>query len=239
MKLFSLLAATLLTSGVTGAIAHAQSSDFDASLTAATSAVATSATPALADFAGETAISSPITATYASGLQLNRTSGHDSQWAKFASGTGNILFLSAGTLLPLVEDGKDGQQHSIRTVDALVVSTLLAEGLKEIVHKKRPDGSDYKSFPSGHATAAFTVAAMQARYHPKQAIFWYAGATAIAASRVTLRRHDTSDVIAGAALGFFTARWELNQNRGLLLRPFIRQTAPANRVTGLSFSQSF
>ena len=197
------------------------------------------ALPALSQFAGDSAPTSFDAATITSGLQLNRTNGSNHSLAKFASGTGNILFLSVGTLLPLVEDGADGKQHSIRTADALIVSTLVTEGLKQVVHKKRPDGSDYKSFPSGHATAAFAVATMQAHYHPKQAIFWYAGASAISASRVTLRRHYTVDVLAGAAIGFATARLEVGQNRGLLLRPFIHQTARDNRVAGLSFSRSF
>ena len=170
---------------------------------------------------------------------LNRKSGHDSSLAKFASGAGTYLFLGAGTLLPLVEDGKDGQQHAIRTADALISSTIIAEGLKRVVHKRRPDGSDYQSFPSGHATAIFAVATMQAHYHPKQAIFWYAGATAISASRVTLRKHDTFDVLAGAALGYAGARLELGQSCGLILRPFVRQSAPDNRVTGMSISKSF
>lgn len=225
-------AAALLTL-VAASSAHAQTSAFAPT-------IAPIVTPALADFAGETsALPVPNSTTISSGLQRNRTNGNDSEWAKFASGTGTVLFVGAGTLLSLLEGGKDGQQHALRTADALITSTLLAEGLKQVVHKKRPDDTDYKSFPSGHATAAFTVATMQSHYHPKQAIFWYAGASAIAASRVTLRRHDTVDVIAGAALGYATARLELGQSRGLLLRPFIRQTAPDNRVTGMSFSRSF
>ena len=218
------------------ATAHAQTVELPLNSVAA-------ATPALANFAGETgatnSFSLPDAATLTNGLQLNRTNGKDPSWAKFASGTGNLLFLGAGTLLPLLEDGKDGAQHSIRTADSVIVATLFSEGLKRIVHKKRPDGSNYESFPSGHATAAFAVATMQAHYHPKQAIFWYAGATAIAASRVKLRRHYTIDVIAGAALGLATARLELGQNRGLLLRPFIHQTAPDNRAVGMSVSKSF
>lgn len=193
---------------ITAATLNARAQNFAPALTAATP-------PAFSGLAGDSA-------TFASGLQLHRTNHSDPSWGKFASGAGSLLFVSAGTLLPLVEDGKDGQQHAIRTADALAVSTLLAEGLKIAVHKKRPDGSDYQSFPSGHATAAFTVAAIQAHSHPKQAIFWYAGATTIAASRVKLHRHYTVDVLAGAALGYATARWELGQNRGLLLRPFIR-----------------
>ncbi len=172
-------------------------------------------------------------------LSLSSTNGRDPSWAKFASGAGTYLFLGAGTLLPLVEDGKDGQQHAIRTADALISSTIIAEGLKQVVHKRRPDGSDNQSFPSGHATAVFAVATMQAHYHPKQAVLWYAGATAIAASRVKLHKHYTVDVLAGAALGFAGARLELRQNRGLILRPFVRQSAPDNRVTGMSLSKSF
>ena len=237
MKSFSFLAATTLAVAAATSTAHAQTSEL---------AMPAVSTPALSGYAldvpAATAPSTlllPDAATLKSGVQLNRTSGHDASWAKFASGTGNILFLSAGTLLPLIEDGKEGGQHSLRTADALIVSTLFSEGLKRITNEKRPDGSNRQSFPSGHATAAFAVATMQAHYHPKQAILWYAGATAIAASRVKLRRHYTHDVIAGAVLGFFTSRWELSQNRGLLLRPFIRPEEPRNNVTGVSFSKSF
>ena len=171
--------------------------------------------------------------------QVALTNGRGPSWARFASGTGNVLFLGAGTLLPLIEDGKNGGQHSLRTADSLIVSTLFSEALKRITHERRPDGGNTQSFPSGHATAAFAVATMESHYHPKQAILWYAGATVIAASRVKLRRHYTHDVIAGAALGYFTSKLELKQGRGLLLRPFIRPEGPRNSVTGLSFDKSF
>ena len=141
--------------------------------------------------------------------------------AKFASGTGNLLFLGAGTLLPLLEDGPDGKNHVLRTADSVLTSTLITEVLKHTVREKRPDGSSRTSFPSGHATAAFAVATMQSHYHPKQAPLWYAGATLISYSRVKLNRHYYHDVIAGAAVGYFTARWELSQSRGLILAPFI------------------
>jgi len=62
---------------------------------------------------------------------------------------------------------------------------------------------------------------MQAQFHPSEAAFWYAGAAAIGYSRVQLRQHHWTDVFAGAALGFGTARMELSSHRGLLLYPFI------------------
>ncbi len=149
-----------------------------------------------------------------------------------------MLFLGAGTLLPLIEDGKDKKEHTLRAADALLTSTLITEGLKRIVREKRPDSNERTSFPSGHATAAFAIATMQASFHPKQAILWYAGATAIAASRVKLRRHYTKDVVAGAAIGFLTARFELKQPRGLLLSPFIHGNR-AGRSTGVNVGGSF
>jgi membrane-associated phospholipid phosphatase len=163
--------------------------------------------------------------------------------AKFASGTGNVLFLAAGTLLPLLEDGKEGKEHALRTADALLTSTLITTALKSITREKRPDGSARTSFPSGHATAAFAVATMQSHYHPKQALFWYGGATLIAASRVQLNRHYVHDVVAGAAVGYFTSRFELKSRRGLILAPFI----PAGRADrrsagggfGLQLSKTF
>ncbi len=206
-------------------------------------------TPALSDFAGVPSAPAPTSfslaqsAPLAQGLQsapIARTYyGRGPSWARFASGTGNILFLGAGTLLPLIEDGKNGGQHSLRTADSLIVSTLIGEALKRVTHKKRPDGSNYESFPSGHATAAFAVATMESHYHPKQAILWYGGATVIAASRVKLHRHYTVDVIAGAALGYFTSKLELKQGRGLLLRPFIHPEGPRGSVSGLSIGGSF
>lgn len=144
--------------------------------------------------------------------------------AKFASHEGNIAFLTLGVLLPLATDGRKGQGRAIRTLDALGTSALLCEALKALVREKRPDTGESASFPSGHATAAFAVAAMQGRFHPDQAPLWYAGAALIAYSRVRLRRHYMPDVIAGAALGVGTASWETASRRGLALSPFVTPT---------------
>ena len=57
------------------------------------------------------------------------------------------------------------------------------------------------SFPSGHATAAFCAAAMLG-HGRRSAPAWYALAAAVAASRVYVRMHHASDVVAGAALGY-------------------------------------
>jgi len=142
--------------------------------------------------------------------------------ARFASGTGNTIYLVLGTLLPLATDGKQGKDHSLRALDALLASTLICKGLKIVVHEERPNKTGFDSFPSGHATAAFAIATMESAWHPKQAVYWCLGAALIAESRVKLKDHFTSDVIFGSALGFACAKVELSTRRGLLLSPIIR-----------------
>lgn len=154
--------------------------------------------------------------------------------AEFASGAGNILYLAAGIGLPLLTDGSQGRNHSLRALDAVGTSVLLTEGLKALVREKRPDTNEHNSFPSGHATAAFAVATMQSAYHPKQAPLWYLGATLISFSRVRLHRHTDADVIAGAAVGYGISRLELSAPRGLILSPII---SADGRSMGLQVSK--
>jgi membrane-associated phospholipid phosphatase len=199
-----------------------------------------------------------LAAALLSGLLLGAPAAPTPVWAdstsrkvgKFLSGIGNSIFLGVGVGLPLLEDGKGGTRHTLRTLDALTTSTLIAEGLKRLIREKRPDSSDHRSFPSGHATAVLAVAITETAIHPKQALLWYGGATLISASRVTLHRHYLHDVVAGAALGYLTARGELSQRRGLILAPVIEPTPrrgwilspaiePAQRGVGLLLTKSF
>ena len=61
------------------------------------------------------------------------------------------------------------------------------------------------SFPSGHATAAFTAASILARTGHGD-LFWFTLATVVAGSRVYVRMHHASDVIAGALVGIALGR---------------------------------
>lgn len=69
------------------------------------------------------------------------------------------------------------------------------------------------SFPSGHATSAFsaaTVYAMEYRDRPWVQILAYGSATLIGLSRITENKHWTTDVLTGAALGYLTGRQVVN-----------------------------
>lgn len=158
--------------------------------------------------------------------------------SEFVSGTGTDIFILTGMVLPLLTDGHNGVQHSLRTFDAFVVNSLLSQSLKEITNVKRPDSDARDSFPSLHASSAFAIATMESHYHPDYAPLWYAGATLIAYSRVDLNRHRVTEVLAGAAIGYLTARLELSQKHGLLLFPIIDSDQQGTKV-GLQILASF
>lgn len=155
--------------------------------------------------------------------------------ATFASHEGTIAFLGVGVAAPLW-DTRAGERRALQSADALVATTLLVSGLKLVTRQKRPDTGERNSFPSGHAAAAFTVATVQASFHPDQAPLWFVGAGLIGASRVRLKRHFVRDVVAGAALGYAVGRWELSRPRGLIL-PVPAASSP--HATRFAFSARF
>ena len=161
-------------------------------------------------------------------------------FSEFVSGGGTALYLGGGALLPLLTDGADGGQHSLRVTDAIVTSAALCYGLKSVITSPRPDNDrELDSFPSCHATTAFAVARVQSHYHPDYANLWYSGAALIGYSRLDLNRHRVTDVLTGAGLGYLVGELELNQKRGLILFPLIRQDNQGNTVIGLQVKGEF
>lgn len=78
----------------------------------------------------------------------------------------------------------------------------VASGLKEAFPSMRPDGSDDRSFPSGHTAASFAAAAsIYERRGAGEGIPAFALATFVGAARVEARKHRWYDVAAGAAIG--------------------------------------
>ena len=82
-----------------------------------------------------------------------------------------------------------------------------------------------RSFPSGHSSNAFTVAAVFAdRYEQPMPAIVYTVATLVSLSRIHLNEHFASDVFAGAALGYAMgktlSRRHKNSGDGLALLPF-------------------
>ena len=89
----------------------------------------------------------------------------------------------------------------------LCASTTYA--LKHSIHSRRPDGTDDRSFPSGHTAVAFCGATVlhkeYGKVSPWISVAGYTVATATAIDRVRRNRHHWGDVAAGAAIGVLSA----------------------------------
>lgn len=102
--------------------------------------------------------------------------------------------------------GRMATSHAIG--GALMVGTVSL--IKEQKNALRPDGTDFRSFPSGHSAWAFMGATMVSRElgwrSPLYTFGAYTVATGVAMQRVMSRRHLPSDVIAGAGIGILTTQ---------------------------------
>lgn len=90
---------------------------------------------------------------------------------------------------------------------ANLISTGTVWGLKNLIEKQRPDGTE-NSFPSGHTNIAFTNAAvLYHEYKASNRLVAYSGFVFSAATgilRILNNRHWSSDVITGAGIGILS-----------------------------------
>ncbi len=99
----------------------------------------------------------------------------------------------------------------------LLVSTALTHAAKWAIGRARPyngigpfqfDSFElegrFHSFPSGHTTAAVTLATLLGIYFPKARGVFYFFALCVAFERILNDRHYLSDVLAGAVVGAFS-----------------------------------
>ena len=159
-------------------------------------------------------------------------------------------------------------QVGLHGTEALAVGALTGTLLKDFFGRARPfvdtvspnpddwqllrgftGGESFRSFPSGHATAAFAAAAAvsaeTSRWWPELTYFGigpllYGGATAVGLSRMYNNRHWASDVITGAMIGTFAGtkvvRYHRTHPGNRIDRWLLNATVSADRVNGISFS---
>jgi membrane-associated phospholipid phosphatase len=90
---------------------------------------------------------------------------------------------------------------------AIFVTGTCTGLLKTATGRTRPNGQNRLSFPSGHTSHSFTVAALlDGLYGHRVGIPAYAVATVVAVSRIHDDKHYLSDVIFGAGLGTIVGR---------------------------------
>jgi len=104
------------------------------------------------------------------------------------------------------------QRLGVEEAGALINSNF-TDILKEATERKRPDASNYASFPSSHSSRAFNYATFASRNLDTMdlgdaarrgfRIGFFTLAAGTAWARVEGEKHYPSDVLAGAALGHF------------------------------------
>lgn len=106
---------------------------------------------------------------------------------------------------------------TVRIATILGLESLLVNGvLKSFFRRTRPDWEQERSyrirkprsssFPSGHASSAFTAAAVFSQSTPRLRPVWYATAAVVATSRAHVRIHHASDVVGGVVTGIVLGR---------------------------------
>jgi membrane-associated phospholipid phosphatase len=133
---------------------------------------------------------------------------------------------NAGTVvaiaLPLTAAGISGFKEDWEGLADVTFETGATVGtallLKQFVREKRPDGSDFHSFPSDQAALAFTPAFyLWHRYGWEYGVPAMAAATFVGFARVDSKEHHWWDVATSAVIGFgydqlITTRYYPSQN---------------------------
>ena len=120
-----------------------------------------------------------------------------------------LQYSPAAVMIGLKAFGYQGRSSWGRMLVSDAFSTVgmavAVKGLKLVVERERPDGSDFESFPSGHTAKAFMAAAMLHKEYGGRSPWFSIGGYSVAAltgvSRLMNNRHWMSDVVAGAAIG--------------------------------------
>lgn len=142
--------------------------------------------------------------------------------------TGEVVAVPAGLLLAgYARHDQREVSTALLATDAYGDSAIVDLALKAVTRRDRPSdvpapqpftNTFFKaqltgsSFPSGHATAAFSVATVVARRYAKKRwvpVLAYGMATVISLSRITQLAHYPSDVFLGGALGYTVARYQV------------------------------
>ena len=140
----------------------------------------------------------------------NEPRANKAMFAASALGDFSLLWHLIGTARALRSPAHERQWLRLGT--SLLVESVLINGIvKSFFRRERPAWEQERahnlrkprssSFPSGHATSGFMAATLLANGDRRRAPYWYALASVVAASRVHVRIHHPSDVVAGSLVG--------------------------------------
>jgi membrane-associated phospholipid phosphatase len=155
------------------------------------------------------------------------------------SALGMEIFPAAFYAIGLTRKDSYAQHTVLLAGEAVLDSEILTSVIKDVDRRFRPasvpPGGDFShswfqetrgsyiggvgSFPSGHAIAAFSIATVFAKRYPNPRWHvWlaYGLASLVGFSRLSLQSHFSSDVFAGAALGFTITHYVVLRPRSSL-----------------------
>ncbi len=120
-----------------------------------------------------------------------------------------LQYSPAAVMLGMKAFGYESRSSWGRMIVSDAFSTLFMAGtvggLKFIIGRPRPDGSENNSFPSGHTAKSFMTATMLHKEYgwrsPWFSIGAYTVASASTVSRILNNKHWMTDLIGGAAIG--------------------------------------
>ena len=123
-----------------------------------------------------------------------------------------LQYSPAAVMLAMKACGVKGRSSWGRMLvsDAFSVALMasVVNTLKHTVNEKRPDGSNLRSFPSGHTATAFMCATMLHKEYghisPWISVGGYTIATVTGVSRILNNKHWICDVMVGAGIGIIT-----------------------------------
>lgn len=112
------------------------------------------------------------------------------------------------------------RDRTIVMATSYIIMGVTVQTMKSTFNVERPDGSNDKSFPSGHTATAFVGAHILFKEYkdtsPWIGIAGYAVATGTGTLRVLNKKHWVSDVVTGAGIGILSAE------AGYLLLPILQ-----------------
>ena len=136
------------------------------------------------------------------------------------------LGIAVATYLGGRAAGDDSRAAMIgqQLIRAQLVTQLTTFSIKSVARRQRPDGSNNRSFPSGHASTTFaTATVLSGHFGWRVSVPAYLVATLVATSRLHENHHYMSDVVVGSALGIAVARVTLRRDRqsGRVVQPVL------------------
>jgi membrane-associated phospholipid phosphatase len=135
-----------------------------------------------------------------------------------ASAAADFSLLWQACNVGLYLTGRHRARDAARIAMVLGIESLVVnQGVKRLFGRRRPTEHPSErtqhlrqpltsSFPSGHASAAVVASSLLSASEPRLSPLFRATAAVVAASRLHVRIHHASDVLAGAAVGLVLVR---------------------------------